>query len=70
MNNKQKRELALALMHKAAEIFEGWDESTTGRNLDRAGIDRDEAAQQIANWLRALPGDDWVTTLPQPSKKS
>ena len=70
MTNKQKRQLALILLHKVSEIVEFWGENEASRALLKESVSVDEAAQQLANWLKILPGDDWVTCLPQPRKQS
>lgn len=66
MTNKQKHLLAYALLAKATELIEYWDESSITCELVQAGIDPADAAQQLANWLRSLPGTDWPRNLPQP----
>lgn len=69
MTQEEKRRLAAALICCAGDIIELWNEYiATGRFPDLLGIDRSEAAEQMAAWLSKLPGDEWDRRLPQPKK--
>lgn len=68
MTRDQKKRLAAALINQASQLVEYWDEKVgSGYYQELADIDADEAAQQIADWLGRLPGEEWNTNLPQPS---
>lgn len=65
----QKRLLAAALIDKAGTLIEYWHEQVESgyhADLTDAGIDRESAAEQLAKWLRRLPGDSWHASLPDP----
>jgi hypothetical protein len=64
LTRKQKQDLAFALMSAAANLVETLGDKN-GYNAD-LDIDPKAAAQQLANWLKNLPGNSWDTRLPQP----
>ncbi len=66
MNRQQKQALAAEVIGQVANLAEFWDEMVAD-SAELAGIDRAEAAQQIANWLGRLPGNQWDNRLPQPN---
>jgi hypothetical protein len=59
LTNKQKRELAAALIQAAGAIVGNL------RAQPSAGLDPGEAAKQLALWLKNLPGDYWDKRLGQ-----
>lgn len=61
LTNAQKRELAAALLNKAGDLVEFFDEQCPGLAFE---VDRADAAAQLAVWLKNLPGDAWDTRLP------
>lgn len=62
MNRAQKQELAFALMRAAAD--------EAGRMFEEGyqpdGVTYEEAVEQFAQWLKALPGTNWDMRLPLP----
>lgn len=67
MTNKDKQLLARALIIQAANLLDVYQESS-GYWSDIEHINRDEAANQLAQWLKYLPGDGWDSRLPNPYK--
>ena len=67
MTNEEKRLLAAALIDSAANLLEVIG-NKDGYHNDLVGINRDEAAAQLAKWLKSLPGDYWNNALPQPQE--
>lgn len=45
-------------------MFEYWDDLSKVHGME--DLDRVEAEQIVAQWLRRLPGDVWDERLPQP----
>jgi hypothetical protein len=59
LTNKQKRELAAALIQAAGAVVGNlWAQPS-------AGLDPGDAAKQLALWLKDLPGDYWDKRLRQ-----
>lgn len=61
MNNDQKRILAAALLNKAGDLVEFFAELCPELAEE---ISADDAAAQLAVWLKNLPGSAWDTRLP------
>lgn len=67
MNKQQKEALANALLREAGTLIEFWSDKTADSSDSEtlATIDPDEAAHQLAVWLKRLPGDGWDLRLPE-----
>jgi hypothetical protein len=63
MTKQQKEQLAGLLISQAGNLVEFWAE----QGVD--GLDKQEAAEQLAKWLSKLPGTEWDTRLPMVDKK-
>jgi len=68
MTRHQKEALAYALLGQAGDLIEFWhDYLRSGKLPDNlAGVDVEEAAEQLTQWLKRLPGDIWDNRLPLP----
>jgi hypothetical protein len=58
----QKAALAALLIDRASVIVEFWGEHDPDL---AAQVTVDEAAEQLATWLKVLPGNSWSDLLPQ-----
>jgi hypothetical protein len=65
LTRAQKRALAAALINEASVLVEFWEEKTEDRP-ELAGVTRAVAADQLAVWLKDLPGTAWSNFLPSP----
>ena len=61
MNNDQKRLLAAALLNKAGDLVEFFAEQCPELAEE---VSTDDAAAQLAVWLKNLPGSAWDNRLP------
>jgi hypothetical protein len=66
MTNAQKAALAAEVIDRVSVIVEFWNEGLTDGQIDEslAGVSAEEAARQIAIWMKSLPGNSWSTFLP------
>jgi hypothetical protein len=64
LTNKQRDALAQLLLSRAGDLVESWDETTF------EGVSQEAAAEQIARWLKGLPGKGWDGRLPHPPQSS
>lgn len=62
MTAAEKAALAALLIDAAGVLVEFWDDKRTD---DLENVTADEAAEQLARWLRRLPGHSWSLHLPQ-----
>lgn len=62
LTQRQKRIIAGELIQCAGTLIEFWEE----RFDNDPPCTADEAAHQVATWLKRLPGDAWDNRLPQP----
>jgi len=68
MTNKQKEELAGALISRAGELIDDWAREVDTYHPELKGVSSAEAAEQLAKWLKHLPGNVWDVRLPEPKR--
>ncbi len=66
MTREQKDRLAAAVLSEVGNLFEFWDEQAPNHGIN--DLDREEAAQVVAQWLSRLPGSSWSAFLPHPRR--
>ncbi|MFI6737449.1 hypothetical protein ACIBI9_31375 [Nonomuraea sp. NPDC050451] len=69
MNREEKQALAGFIIGEVGTLFEFWSEKIVSdpQYETLKGIDPQEAAQAVANWLGRLPGATWTQQLPLPT---
>lgn len=62
LTNDQRRRIADSLIRAAGDLLAGGAEMPASIPVD---VPRRDAAEQIARWLKALPGYGWDQELPE-----
>lgn len=67
LSNTQKGQLADELIKAAGDLLERWglEGLPADRHTELATLTVDDAATQLAIWLRKLPGNGWDSRLPE-----